>query len=320
MRTIEATPARRRVLACAAAAVLLTAAVGENAGAATLRWKFKAGESLHYQMDQKTVTTIKLAGQEIKTTLNQTVDSTWSVESVAADGSAQMSQTIERIRTKIEAAFGSIEYDSASGKEPTGPIAQGILPALKALVGAKFRYKMSPLGELSDVVVAEGLVDKLKESAPASGGAAVVSEERLKDLIHQSSLPLPAEDLVKDKSWTRIGKVPSGPIGELNVEKIYKYEGPADGGDKIGLTLKITIQPPENAAFTVKLGKQTGGGNFVFNNESGRVVSSIVTQNIEMTVSTSGQEFTQANENSTSMKLVEVKAATSTPKPAGESK
>jgi hypothetical protein len=304
------------VTAALAAAFLATAA--GRADAVTLRWKFKPGESLHYQMDQKTVTQIKANGQEIKTTLSQTIDSTWTVESVGSDGTADMAQTLDRVRTKIESAFGALEYDSAAGKDPEGPIAAGVVPLLKALVGAKFRYKMNPQGELSDVKVPEGLVQKLKEAGPAAANVSMFSEEGLKNLINQSSLSLPKEDLTKGKTWVRESKIPAAPIGTMILEKTYRYEGPTEGGEKIGLTVKMGLEPTPGNNIDVKVGDQKGEGSFIFDNNAGRVASSTVTEKMEMIIKVMNQEVNQSTDSTSSMKLIDVKTASA--KPAGESK
>jgi hypothetical protein len=302
----------------ALAAALSATAAGGRADGATLRWKFKPGEALHYQMDQKTVTQIKANGQEIKTTLSQTIDSTWTVESVGSDGAAEMAQTLDRVRTKIESAFGALEYDSAAGKDPEGPIAAGVVPLLKALVGAKFRYKMNPQGELSDVKVPDGLVQKLKEAGPAAANVSMFSEEGLKNLINQSSLSLPKEDLTKDKTWVRESKIPAAPIGTMTLEKTYKYDGPAEGGEKIGLSVKMGLEPTPGNNIDVKVGDQKGEGSFIFDNTAGRVASSTVTEKMEMIIKVMNQEVNQSTDSTSSMKLIDVKAAGA--KPAGESK
>ena len=299
-------------------AAALSAAAAGRADAATLRWKFKKGESLHYQMEQKTVTQIKARGQDIKTTLGQTIDSTWTVESVGPDGAAEMSQTIDRVRTKIESAFGTLEYDSSAGKEPEGAIAAGVVPLLKALVGAKFQYKMNTQGELSDVKVPAGLVQKIKESGPTAGNTGMFSEEGLKNLINQSSLSLPAEELTKDKTWARESKIPAAPIGTMLLEKNYKYDGPADGGEKISLDIKMTLEPAPGGTIEVKVGAQKGGGSFIFDNAAGRVASSTVSEKMEMIIKVQDQEVNQSTDSTSTMKLLEAKPADA--KPAGEPK
>ena len=88
-------------------AVLGTGGTQVAQGAQTPRWKFKQGETLRYTMMQETSQGMKANGQDIKTSLNQTVDLHWSVKNVAGDGVAELSQTIDRVRTKIESPGNS---------------------------------------------------------------------------------------------------------------------------------------------------------------------------------------------------------------------
>ena len=291
-----------------------------RADAATLRWKFKAGEELHYQMVQKTVTAMKANGQDLKTTQDQTIDMTWKIGKVAEDGTAEIAQSIDRIRTKIDSAFGAFAYDSDDPKPAEGPIAAGVIPTLKALVGATFRYKMSPRGELTDVKVPEGLIQQLKESSPAAGAVGMFSEEGLKNMIHESSLDLPVDDLAKGKAWSRQTKLPPSPVGLMSFDKTYTYEGPADGGEKIALSSKIALEPTPGSNLDVKLGAQEGKGDFVFDNAAGRVSNSSVTQRIEMVITVMNQQITNSTETSSSMKLVEGKSGGGAKKAADEVK
>jgi len=288
------------------AAVLLGTALAGAADAATLRWQFKEGETLHYQMEQSTVTQLKAAnGQDIKTTNNQTIDMTWKIGKVT-DGAADITQTIDRIRTKIDAPFGAFDYDSKSGKEPEGPIAAGVVPTLKLLVGATFKYKMSARGELSDVQVPDGLVNKLKEASPAAAAAAggMFTEEGLKNMINESSLSLPAEDLAKGKSWSRPTKMPPSPIGTMTLDKTYTYEGASDGLEKLSLKVDIKLDPPTNPNFDVKIGDQKGEGALLFDNNAGRVSSSKVSEKVAMKIAVQNQQIEQTTETTSEMKLV----------------
>jgi Family of unknown function (DUF6263) len=297
--------------------LVVLAAGGPSAGAATLRWKFKAGENLHYAMEQKTVTTVNLNGQEVKTTLTQMIDMIWSVKSVDDQGTADVTQTFDRLRTKIESAFGAFEYDSKAEKEPEGPIAAGTVPLLKALVGAQFSFKMSPQGELSDVRVPEGVAKALREAgAGAAGGAGAgpFSEEGLKSMIVQSSLALPKEDLTKGRTWTRTTKAPTPPIGTMVLDKTYSYEGPDEqaGGhvERIGLVTKVVLEPAADSKLALKIKSQEGKGSFDFDNDAGRVIRSHVTESMEMVMNISNTDVNQNIDTTTDMKLI----------PAGEAK
>ena len=121
---------------------------GAAVEAATLRWKFKPGETLRYSMDQKTVTTAKFpGGQELKNMLMQTLELSWAVKEVRDDGTAELVQTIERVVDKADGPIGKFEYDSKSGQEPQGPIAASRVPLFKAMVGAPITFKINAQGE-----------------------------------------------------------------------------------------------------------------------------------------------------------------------------
>jgi len=280
-----------------------------RAEAPALRWKFSVGEALHYQMDQKTVTEVKSANQNVKTTVTQTIDTTWNVRSIDDSGTADLTQTLDRLRTKIDSPFGAFEYDSNQKKAPEGPIAGGVVPMLKALVGAKFEYKMSPQGELRDVKIPEGLVKALKEAGPTANNVGTFSEDGLKNMILESSLILPTKDL--DKSWTRQTKIPSPPIGTLVLDKTYKYEGPKDDVEVIGLDVTVKLDPDPKSTLDIKIGDQKGQGRFSFDNKAGRVVNSTVGERVEMLITVQNNKVTQSTDTSTTMKLVKTDAAAS---------
>jgi hypothetical protein len=288
--------------------LLVMAAGVRDARAVTLRWKFKEGETLHYVMDQKTVTAVKANNLDIKTTLTQKIDMSWIVKGVN-DGTADMVQTIDRVRTKIESPVGgAFEFDSSSKDEPKGPIGASLGPLLRALVGAQFSFKMSPQGELSDIKVPEQVTKALREAGAAGGGAGMFSEEGLKNMITESSLGLPAEDLEKGKSWTRQSKVPIPPVGAMTLDKTFTYEGPdPKAGPKIetiGLDTRIGIETTPGNQIELKIKSQEGKGSFLFDNAAGRIIDSNVTVKVDTLITVQNMEIVQSNETSTMMKLV----------------
>ena len=104
----------------------------------TLTWKFKPGETLHYTNSTDMKQAMNIMGQDIKTTMNQGMELSWTVKSVQ-DDKAEVVQKIEQFRQKMEAPFGGFEYDSKSGKKPEGPIG----PIFEAMVGAVARGSRS---------------------------------------------------------------------------------------------------------------------------------------------------------------------------------
>jgi hypothetical protein len=288
-----------------------------------LRWKFTPGETLHYTMDQKTVTTAKLpGGKEIKTTLNQTIELRWAIKGVDGSGVAELVQTYDRIRDQIDAPFGSYMYDSKEPKEPEGLIAVGRVPLFKALLGAPIAFKMSPQGEPSDVRVPEQVARALRDLGPAAGAAgAMFSEEGLKELITQAGLILPRDDLDAGKTWTRQTRNVIPMLGTVVIDATYRLDGPApDAGPaaiKIGMTTKVEIQPaeadPNNPnANAFKIRSQKSQGTYTFDNAAGHVLDSSLSDLVEagLTIkvpagaTTKDMEVNQTTETTTIRKLV----------------
>jgi hypothetical protein len=297
-------------LVCVAVAAL--SCFGTPAQAAKLRWKFTAGETLHYQLDQKTTTVMKPQGMEIKTLVTQTIDSTWVVKSVAADGSALMTLTFDRIRNKVDSALAKFEYDSAEKKDPEGPAAAMMVRTLKALVGVQFKFKLSPLGEVSDIEVPKSLLDAMKSADPNSPEAQMFTEEGWKNMVKESSLVMPADDLAVGKGWTARGTVPLGPGASLELDKNYTYQGPeakGAGAEKIKLDVKTTLKAPANPNLELKLVNPEGTGTFLFDNQKGRIVSADVTQKITLQIKAGAAEDTRSTEMTNVMTLVDGKSS-----------
>jgi hypothetical protein len=274
------------------------------AESATLRWKFTAGETLHYKMDQKTTTTMKPAGREIKTIVTQTIDSRWVVKSVAADGSAMISMTFDRIRNKVESPLSKMEYDTSEKREPEGPAGAMLVKPLKALVGAEFKFKLSPQGEITDIQVPKSLLDAMKSTDPNSPEAQMSTEEFWKKMVNESEFSLPKEDLAVGKGWSSKGTVPLGSGLSLILDKTYTYVGPASNAEKIKLDVKATLDAPAIPNFEVKLVDSGSSGTFLFDNSKGRIVSSEVTQKMGLQVKSGTTEDTRSTEMSNVMTLV----------------
>jgi len=295
-----------RIVLSALAATLGAAAAQPTHGAETLRWKFKPGETLRYTMVQETTQGMKAMGQEFKTSLNQTVDLHWSVKNVASDGVAELSQTIDRVRTRVEGPGNSFEFDSQAGKDPEGQIASLLTPMLKALVGAEFTFKMNGRGELSEIKVPQKLLDSLRKAGPAANASGMFSEEGMKNLISQSSLTLAEGPLEKGKSWTQQAKVPVPMLGTMVMDKTYTFDGPSPkdpGLLQILLDTKVTLEPAADSNIAVKITSQKATGEFEFDPQAGRVVSSRVNDKLQMSLSVMGQEIEQSTDTVTSMTL-----------------
>src|SRR5581483_8308118 len=84
-----------------------------------LRWKFKEGETLDHVIERNVDGKLNLSGADIEFKVKMVFDTTWKVKSVAADGTASIEETLDRMQVAMDSPLaGSLEYDSQT---PTSP-------------------------------------------------------------------------------------------------------------------------------------------------------------------------------------------------------
>jgi hypothetical protein len=258
------------------------------AGAAeTLRWKFAEGDTHHYELNQTTVTTI-----------NQTVDMAWEVDSVNDDGSARVAQTIERVRVSLDSQFASFAYDSQDEAAGEGPAAM-LKPVIDALVGSRVVLVMTPRGEVNDVEVPDEMIERLRNAGPGAQALQnLASAEGMKGLIGQSTLILPEEEVEPGATWTRAVELPT-PQGTLALTNTYTLEDAgADSAAKIALSMNIDeFKVAPDAPFEMKVEEQSGNGTYTFDTAAGRLDSSEIKQGLRAVISVQDQEITSVTDS-----------------------
>ncbi|WP_169980215.1 DUF6263 family protein [Tautonia rosea] len=269
------------------------------AGAAeTLRWTFAEGDTHSYELNQTTVTTAMVQNQEVKTTINQTVDMAWKVDSVNSDGSARVAQTIERVRVSLDSQFASFEYDSQDEAAGEGPAAM-LKPVIDALVGARVVLVMTPRGEVNDVEVPDEMIERLRNAGPGAQALQnLASAEGMKGLIGQSTLILPEEGVEPGATWTRKVELPT-PQGTLALTNTYSLdEAESDATAKISLSMNIDeFKVAPDAPFEMKVEEQNGTGSYTFDTAAGRLSASEVKQGLRAVISVQGQEITSITDS-----------------------
>jgi hypothetical protein len=288
-------------------ASLAAVVVAAPAHAADLHWKFQPGETLKYTLEQKMSTSSKIPEQgELKTSMSQIVTMHWDVESVGDDGVAQMSQTIDRVQTKIESPILPFEFDSSVHKEPDNSPTAALVPLLKSLVGSKFTFKMAPNGELSDVKVPEKVLKAVQEAgAIAAAGGGLFNEKGLKEMISQSSLVFPDGAIEPGKTWSRQTKMPIPNLGAIVQDRTFTFRGPeADhpGIVDIDLENKVSFETEADAKYELQVKSQSSKGLYKFDSEKGRIVSSAINDKMEMSIN-AGAMIDQATESAISLTL-----------------
>jgi hypothetical protein len=310
MRNPRLLPHSLRLLAIAVAVGLLAAPAQ---GQTKLRWQFKKGQKFNYTLSQKSTTTAEAGAQKQTFTSSQVTDVVWEIRDVDSSGTADMVQTIRRIRVKAETPYGPMDFDSKGGQEPQGPAAAQA-SAMRAMIDASVSMKMSPRGEISDIMLSEKMVQGLKNTQP-DPAARAASEESMKKMMSQATLVLPAEPIARGKTWSTSLEVPAGPLGTMVVNNTYTYEGQAtENGakvEKIRVDVKVDIKTPPSAQFQAKIKSQDNRGSFAFDNASGSLKWSEITQKIQMAVSAMNQEALQGDERTVRMERTEPEASSS---------
>ncbi len=295
-----------RVLWTGMLAVVLTGLAAAPARAqVTLRYKFKEGETLKYTVEQRMNMNGNVAGNDITMEMGMNMDMTWKVLSVNKDGSAKLTQTIDRVRMTMKAGpLGEVDIDTKSDKEPSDPIGKAMAPIFKAMAGAEFTMTMTPLGEPKDVQVPEKVLNAVKNAGGGLPGASL-SPDDLKQMVNQGGLVLPEKPVKKGDSWTHSSNMAMQGM-KMKVDTKATYEGETtEGGKKlqeISLAPKMTTEGGP-AGVEIKLKNQESKGKALFDNDKGRVVETELNQNMDMDLSAGGQSFTMKIRQTVTMKL-----------------
>ncbi|MEO6810989.1 MAG: DUF6263 family protein [Isosphaeraceae bacterium] len=304
---------------------LAAALIAKPASAdAPLRWKFAKGQTLSYTMSESSVKTIEILGKQpdpnapndagkaesqpkkFQTTLTQTIDMTWTVQDVEPDGSARMNQTINRIRLSSETPFGGkLSIDTNDKGEPKNPAAIGLMPILRATVGAPVAVTMSNRGEIRDVTLPPDLLASLKDTGPAGAAAgSLISEDALRKAMSRGSLILPETAVAKGASWTVNAALPA-PFGTMSMTSTYTDQGAANRGEtaveRIGVKVEHEIKPKEEAPVQAKILTQDGQGTIDFDAKSGRLAGSKVVLKVKLALNAMGVEATEDNQTTVTM-------------------
>jgi len=270
----------------------------------TLRYKFKEADKLAYVMEQKMEMKMTVAGNDITTTMNQTMDMTWKVTAVDKDGTAKITQTIDRVRVTIDGPQGKTTFDSKEDKDPEDAVGKAIAPIFRAMAGSDFTLTMSSLGEPGDVVVPKKILDAIKNAGPAGGS---MSGDTLKQIASQAGLVVSKDAVKKGDSWNRKIEVKMDPIGKTVADIKATDEGEvtrdAKKLEKIALKPTLTLEAAPNAAAKLTLKKQDAKGTALFDNDKGQLVETALDQSIEMEVSQGGQTLTMQMKQFVGMKL-----------------
>ncbi len=277
-----------------------------------LRWKFKVGEKLDYNMVQEMQMSASGAAlpQEMKTSMRQEMNMTWDVQGVdEKSGEAVIKQKFDRVKMKMTTPVGGFEYDSKSEEAPAG-LGAMIAPMYKAMTEGEFEITMTSRGEVKDVKIPEQVITALKNSPNAAAMGDIASADGFKKMISQGALVLPEKSPKKGETWSTKVEMKNPAVGKQTVETTYRYDGTKDIKGTMFAVIKPQLkmefedqapaakagQPQQPAAqqnMQMKIKEQTSDGEVLFNMAAGRLQSTTLNQKVTIEASVNGQPIQQ---------------------------
>jgi hypothetical protein len=265
-------------------------------------WKFKVGEGNHYRMTQKMTIDIQMdEGASETQDITNVIDMSWIADEVNDDGSARLTQTIDRMQMTIEPkGRDKVEFDSKATDELQG-FAAMVAPLFRELSRAKFKLTMSPRGKVSDVEVPESLVAALAASPGAAVMGDLATAKGLEDTMSRMSFEMP-ETLETGTTWTSTTETNNPALGKQTITITYKYVGPRE---KDGAKLEV-FEPRLEIAFAggvaiATIEEQKSSGEVLFNRSAGRLESTRLDHTMKLKLVVAGQTLNQTLTQSTDM-------------------
>ena len=277
------------------AAVSCGATFSSTSGAEEpLRWKFKVGDQLDYQMTQQMNMNMDAgkAGQ-LHTSMHQVMDMKWDVKGVNDKGEAVVEQSIKRIQMKMAAPGGQgFEYDS-DAEGPAVGMAAMIAPMFEAMTAGAFEVTMSPRGQVSDVRIPPEMAAAIAKGPGGAAGGQQAAVEQFKAMITQGAFVLPENPPTPGQEWSTKVDVKNPAGGNQTVETTYKYEGTrdVDGTTYAVIRPSLKMELAGNPMMKMTVKEQKTDGEVLFNQAAGRLHSMTIDQNMSLDVSVAGQNM-----------------------------
>lgn len=269
-----------------------------------LRWKFRRGEEIKYNVQQNMETISQVGDNQINQAMKQSMDMVWNVMDVSAGGDAVMHQIVKRIRIKMaNGKEGEILIDTSNPEPSENPFVQQMLSVFGNIVNQNFKVGMKPTGEVDHVEVPKELIDALRTSA--AGNAAALNEKTLEDMMKKSGVTLPSEKIGPESKWSSEQSV-QFPFGTIKIKSTMTYvEKDASGNAIINVTPEVSVTPTEGAPVKMTVEKSSGQGQVTFDVEAGRVTKSQLDLQMLLKIDSGQGSFNQTIRQQTALTLVE---------------
>jgi Family of unknown function (DUF6263) len=252
---------------------VLSALGGQIAfGQTALGWKFAPGQTLHYEVTRQT--TNQAGAGSLTTTL--VIDVRHKVEAVDSAGTASITQTLDRIRLRMESPQGAgSEYDTSAGQKPEG-MAAWMAPMFHAVLNKPVTLKMSRQGKVSDLKLPRGLAERMQKAVGGDQLGNFFAEQGIGQMLGLAALP--DQPAMPGSRWSQTAVLANPVLGRQTVETTFDYQGnEARGGQtlaKISSTAQTSFAAGPGQPVHVAVRNEKTQGTLYFDPAAGRLVES----------------------------------------------
>lgn len=261
--------------------VLLGAVAPSAAQENTLRWKFQKGESREFVLTETQNLETTIQGNKVHNNFTLTTFATWHVTSVDKVGTAEVKQTINRIKFQIASSPPGKDFQVDTANEHDAfetPVLYSRL--FRSIVGSEFTATMTTRGEFRDVKVPPKLVDVYKQLDPP--GRVLGDEKSLKGMFSRAVVVLPEGPVRKGTSWLVRRNVPVG-MGIMVLESNHTVTSATEAVQSVDVRGRARIEPTSSSLITeVNIRSQEQTGGWRFDTTAGVMTSSAITQKFSM--------------------------------------
>jgi hypothetical protein len=317
----------RTLPAAIAAALILGTSADAWRQEAVLRYRWTSGEAVQYRMSQQTTTVVSgLPGGMPDMTVGQTVGQTMRMiaDSVAADGTTSLKQTIESMNMNMEMpmGMGSVSYDTAKPDQASGPGAAELKTIFGAMIGQPFTLVVTSRGEVQKVEGFAALTERMfKSMAPdpstdaiRNGLSGMFSDESMKSMMSTGFGAFPERAAKIGDTWNTSVTVQTPVTGALMTTiglTLKALEGSgAEQTARIAtqITIKQTSKPtgPMPMGLSLEMGEGGGDGEILFSVAKGRMLKSTTRTTTPMKMTGSAPDGTAMNMTTTVKNVVTV--------------
>ncbi|MFO0910338.1 MAG: DUF6263 family protein [Isosphaeraceae bacterium] len=269
-----------------------------------LKLRFQAGQTLRYNFQQKNSIKVKANGQDTTNASDLVIEFHWTIKSVDAEGTAEVVQTLDRVSVALTVGAKTYKLDTREPAAKDDPVAKPLSQVYRAALAAETTFKLSPRGELRDVVIASSVTEALRGSpfeASADGGS-VFTPLGIKNMFAQVLPILPKAPVPVGNAWTQEIELPTGLL-LVRLKGSPKLIRPGPKAEiESNLSMSLAANPGVQA--TIELKSQKGTGRYVLDTEAGRLVEASLNQSVELTLSLGKASLDQSSQATTTMKLV----------------